>query len=464
MSAESEKQQTRNRIFTPPPEPAEQSAAWTSVDRDSDHESDVDMFCCHRVQDSLLSSSSRFTDYRGILNWIIILLVLTHAHLFLENFIQHGFLIDLRKVLEHLMEDNYNWPSVYMILAANVFAVIALLLEKFQDKGILTFRAGHYLHVTNLLLLTVFPPAVILHHDKCISTGGALLSLSIYTTLGLKLYSYQEVNCWYRQEGVRSEGVQRCMSPEGNGGGSHLSMKDLYYFLLAPTLCYQRDFPRTPSIRINFLLRWMLEMVMLTQLMVGIMQQWVGPIFQSSETSFSNMDATTRIEHLVELVAPSHFLWLILFFLFSHSCLNLSGELLRFGDRQFYGDWWNAETLESFWRKWNVPFHKWTYRHLYKPLLRRNISPWQADLLIFLLSAAFCEYVIAMSLRTCRFWIFFLMILELLVAEFLGHHLTGNYGNGFVWLCLLLGPPLAVMMYFHDYYMGHRSQPHWSLL
>lgn len=30
---------------------------------------------CHRVQDSLLSSNSSFTGYRGILNWIIILLV-----------------------------------------------------------------------------------------------------------------------------------------------------------------------------------------------------------------------------------------------------------------------------------------------------------------------------------------------------------------------------------------------------
>ncbi|KAG7249512.1 hypothetical protein CRUP_024127, partial [Coryphaenoides rupestris] len=29
---------------------------------------------CHRLHDSLLSSDSRFTAYRGILNWIIILL------------------------------------------------------------------------------------------------------------------------------------------------------------------------------------------------------------------------------------------------------------------------------------------------------------------------------------------------------------------------------------------------------
>lgn len=36
---------------------------------------------------------------------------------------------------------------------------------------------------------------------------------------------------------------------------------DLYYFLLAPTLCYQKGFPRTPKVRINKLLHRLLEMV-----------------------------------------------------------------------------------------------------------------------------------------------------------------------------------------------------------
>lgn len=30
---------------------------------------------CHSIQDSLLSSNSSFTGYRGVLNWTIILLV-----------------------------------------------------------------------------------------------------------------------------------------------------------------------------------------------------------------------------------------------------------------------------------------------------------------------------------------------------------------------------------------------------
>lgn len=39
------------------------------------------------------------------------------------------------------------------------------------------------------------------------------------------------------------------------------ALSDLYYFLLAPTLCYQRDFPCTPKVRINKLLHRLLEMV-----------------------------------------------------------------------------------------------------------------------------------------------------------------------------------------------------------
>ncbi|KAJ8248839.1 hypothetical protein GJAV_G00228290 [Gymnothorax javanicus] len=462
--------------------PGDVSSDCNGSDLDSELESDMDMFCCHRVQDSLLSSASCFTDYRGILNWIIILLVsgsvaaslppyylmvmgLSALHLdsdceSLYN-VKHGFLIDFWKVMEHLMKDDC--PSFYLIMAANVFSVTALLLEKCQDKGQITPSLGHRLHMLNLLVLILFPSTVILQQDTCLSTGGAILSLCIYSILGLKLYSYQETNRWYRQEHVRAPGVTCCVSHENGERTDHLTLRDLYYFLLAPTLCYQRDFPRTPRIRLNFLLHRLLEMVVLTQLMVGIVQQWIGPLFQRSDCLLADMDVTTRIEHMMELMAPSHFLWLIFFFLFCHSCLNFSGELLCFGDRHFYGDWWNADTLKGFWRKLSVLFHKWSRRHLYTPLVRRGVLPRHAWLLSFLFSAALCEYVVAVSLRTCRLWIFFIMVLELLVALFLGCFFTGNYGNGLVWICLLMGPPLAVMSYFHDHYITYRTQPNWTL-
>lgn len=47
---------------------------------------------------------------------------------------------------------------------------------------------------------------------------------------------------------------------------------------------------------------------------------------------------------------------------------------------------------------------------------------------------------------------------QLLVDVYLGDYFKGNYGNGLVWLCFLLGPPLAMMTYFHDHYMSHHGQ------
>ncbi|XP_047452687.1 diacylglycerol O-acyltransferase 1-like [Mugil cephalus] len=410
------------------------------------------MLCCHSVQDSLLSSNSSFTRYRGILNWIIIMLVLTHAHLFLANFIQHGFLIDVRKVLGHLMEDNCTWPSVVLILGANVFALVALLLERSQEKGILSIASGQRLHLTNLGFLVLFPAAVIVH-EPTISTGGAFFSLWFYTVLGMKLYSYQETNRWYR-----------LVHPEKEEDGSvtqkhhEETIRDLYYFILAPTLCYQRDFPRTPRVRISKLLHRLLEMVVVFQIIVAIVQQWMEPIFQRSETSFSDMDVSVRLEQLLSLLAPSHFLCLLLFFL-SHSFLNLCAELLRFGDRHFYGDWWNATTLVALWRSWNVPFQRWSRRHVYSQLVDRNVPPSRAELLLFLVTTALCEVLVSLPLRSFRLWIVLTMLLELSVAVFLGDYFQGNYGNGLVWLCLLLGPPLAVTTYFHDHYHQHR-RPH----
>lgn len=40
------------------------------------------------------------------------------------------------------------------------------------------------------------------------------------------------------------------------------------------------------------------------------------------------------------LQVPNHLLWLMFFYSFFHSSLNFTAELLRFGDREFYKDWW----------------------------------------------------------------------------------------------------------------------------
>lgn len=79
-------------------------------------------------------------------------------------------------------------------------------------------------------------------------------------------------------------------------------------------------------------------------------------------------------EYGLKLSIASTYAWILFFFIFFHNTLNILAEVLRFGDRIFYLDWWNASEVGAYWRLWNAPVHYWLVRHLYFPLLRCGAS------------------------------------------------------------------------------------------
>ena len=62
-------------------------------------------------------------------------------------------------------------------------------------------------------------------------------------------------------------------------------------------------------------------------------------------------------ERVLKLGLPNLYCWLAMFYCLFHLWLNILGELTRFGDREFYKDWWNASTVGEYWRTWNMPVH-----------------------------------------------------------------------------------------------------------
>uniref|UniRef100_A0A8C2RMF0 O-acyltransferase n=1 Tax=Capra hircus TaxID=9925 RepID=A0A8C2RMF0_CAPHI len=402
--------------------------------RDTDKDGDVDVgsghwdLRCHRLQDSLFSSDSGFSNYRGILNWCVVMLILSNARLFLENLIKYGILVDPIQVVSLFLKDPYSWPALCLVIVANIFAVAAFQVEKRLAVGALTEQAGLLLHGVNLATILCFPAAV------------AFLLESITPALA----------------GKKANGgaAQRTVSYPDN-----LTYRDLYYFLFAPTLCYELNFPRSPRIRKRFLLRRLLEMLFLTQLQVGLIQQWMVPAIQNSMKPFKDMDYSRIVERLLKLAVPNHLIWLIFFYWLFHSCLNAVAELMQFGDREFYRDWWNSESITYFWQNWNIPVHKWCLRHFYKPMLRRGSSKWAARTGVFLASAFFHEYLVSIPLRMFRLWAFTGMMAQIPLAWIVGRFFRGNYGNAAVWLSLIIGQPVAVLMYVHDYYVLNREAP-----
>ncbi|XP_035387128.1 diacylglycerol O-acyltransferase 1b isoform X2 [Electrophorus electricus] len=409
-----------------------------------------DNLSCHRLQESMLSSASTFKNYRGILNWCVVMLVLSNARLFLENLLRYGILVDPIQVVSLFLKDPYSWPAV------------CLVIERRLAMGSLGEQLGLLIHMINLSIILCFPVATVLTLPSVTPVGGAF-ALGVYTILFLKLYSYKDVNRWCR-EGMRAKARSlsrslSCPSSASADGGAHvsypgnLSIKDVYYFAFAPTLCYELNFPRSASVRMGFLLRRLFEMLLLTQLLVGLTQQWMVPIIRSSMKPLQEMDYSRMMERLLRLAVPNHLIWLIFFYCFFHSSMNFVAEILRFGDREFYRDWWNSETVTYFWQNWNIPVHKWCLRHFYKPLLRKGASKLVSQAAVFFTSAFFHEYLVSVPLRMFRLWAFMGMMAQLPLAWIVSRYLRGNYGNAAVWLSLIIGQPIAVLMYVHDYYV-----------
>uniref|UniRef100_A0A3P9DUC0 O-acyltransferase n=1 Tax=Maylandia zebra TaxID=106582 RepID=A0A3P9DUC0_9CICH len=412
---------------------------------------------CHKTQESLLSSASGYKNYRGVLNWCVVMLVLSNARLFLENLLRYGVLVDPVQVVSLFLNDPYSWPAACLVIDKKLLLFLCLFV--FWTQGSFSELVGFLVHFINMAVLLTFPAAVVLLVPSMTSVGG-LFVLGTYTIILLKLYSYKDVNLWCRElSTMKAKKLSRSLSCKSHILSTqkevsvyrslcypgNLTLRDMYYFIFAPTLCYELNFPRSPNIRMSFLLRRLFEMVR------KYLMSWMIPIIQSSMKPLEvNLNLSFQV--------PNHLLWLMFFYWFFHSSLNFTAELLRFGDRQFYKDWWNSESVTYFWQNWNIPVHKWCLRHFYKPLLRRGFSKMFSQSAVFFLSAFFHEYLVSVPLRMFRLWAFMGMMAQLPLAWFVGCFLRGNYGNAAVWISIIIGQPFAVLMYVHDYYVIHYRQ------
>jgi len=441
----------------------------------------------HSPCDSLLSWSSSFTKYEGMFNWGALLLFLSSVRVFLENLLKYGIRVSPAgwvKFISGGESDNSQFPVLYLLSFPLIPIFHTLLIERFLANSFLDWSTGLALHVLNLGVTLVFP-IVIINTMDC-ALVSSILACGAYTILVLKLVSYIQVNSWCRHMSRRRflinshmtnngdffwrermktvmniKEARKVEEPEMTSSSSltvnwpdNLTVKDLSYFMLAPTLCYELNFPKTDRIRKFFLLRRGLEVILGTNLCLALIQQWIVPNVIHSLVPFHSLNWGLTIERLLKLALPNHIIWLIFFYIYFHSFLNTVGELLRFGDRAFYHDWWNSPNLSSFWQNWNLPVHKWCSRHLYKPLLQNGFSKQFASSTVFFLSAILHEYLLSVPLKMFKPWAFLGMFgqIPLIILSRKAEKMFGSQlGNLVMWASLILGHPLAIMMYYHDY-------------
>ncbi|KAK9459512.1 MBOAT, membrane-bound O-acyltransferase family-domain-containing protein [Lipomyces oligophaga] len=242
---------------------------------------------------------------------------------------------------------------------------------------------------------------------------------------------------------------------------SNLTFKNVAYFWWAPTLVYQPVYPRSPSFRPMFFAKRVLEIVASTFMMYFLTVQYAVPILENSLSHIHNVHIFGITERLFKLGTMCMIIWLFGFFSVFQSGLNALAEVMKFGDREFYDDWWNSRSVGEYWRLWNKPVTNYFRRHIYVPLVRRGWNSRSASFMVFFVSAILHEIAVGVPTHHINGTAFWLMLLQIpliqVTAPFekITNPSTGTIGNCIFWFSFFIGQPTGLLIYYFTWNLNH---------
>ena len=326
---------------------------------------------------SILSSERLFQHpHPGLLNLGVVILFAANFRLVLENVFKYGLRVHPLQWFERLLWGSSQplmlcWPVLFLCtIQAYLIECLGLRLVqrhaqrvKKTDDTVRPFRQERLLcslHMVNVLLAFVLPLWLVYISVDAVLPSFVLTFVTMI--ICMKLISYAHCHADLRRRWIEN----------GDTGSTYLNSitpRHLCYFMFAPTLTYQPSYPRTDRIRGKWLLRRCSELILALALQMAIIDQYIVPAVENSMMPLRNRQFVPLAERVLKLSLPVLYAWLIMFYIFFHLWLNILAEALKFGDREFYKDWWNALNLGDYWRTWNTPVHKWMLRTIYYPAI-----------------------------------------------------------------------------------------------
>eukprot|EP00920_Eleutheroschizon_duboscqi_P008268 GHVT01019129.1.p1 GENE.GHVT01019129.1~~GHVT01019129.1.p1 ORF type:complete len:659 (+),score=106.68 GHVT01019129.1:502-2478(+) len=417
---------------------------------------------------SLLSHHTRSLNLRGLYNLTFLLLIVMNFGSVLTSLRDYGLMIRLPTNVHSLWHD-------FPVLACFAIMHVCILLGWFTERLVAGWclKSGHALNgwvtacmALNFAMVFLLPTAVVVNFKPNPPSGVLLLGCSVVWLF--KMVSFHHVCYDVRLALVSAnptaELAKICRSTherlQANEYPKSLTLSSFYRYFLMPTMCFQFAFPRTPQIRWVSVARHISESCVCFALMKVIVDQHIVPIAQNTFnfTEWKQIPLSHLLlhfyEHMLKLSVPSLYCWLLMFLGVFHHCCNILAEVTRFGDREFYEDWWNASSFAEYWRKWNLPIHHFMQRHIYKPLLRRKCPKNISGAIVFLVSAVFHEYLVVVPLQLPWIgWCFWALmaqvpLMHLTNIQYFQTHKT--IGNVFFWCVFCFtGQPLVILIYWY---------------
>ena len=205
------------------------------------------------------------------------------------------------------------------------------------------------------------------------------------------------------------------------------TIKSSLYFLFAPTLVYQPSYPMKDTRDWKNIICWSIEILGLMWSTLTVLNHGFLDAFKDVGTRPLNAEDWFAIFNQSALLGPHVFIGIGYAFL--HCWNNIWGELLFFGDRTFYKNFFAAGNMYSMFNKWNFLIHSWIVAYLYKPCIKYTKNRIMAAFYSFVVSFIVHDYVVAVPLKiwsfqfTANIVVVFLMLpMILALKDFLTKH------------------------------------------
>jgi diacylglycerol O-acyltransferase-1 len=264
-------------------------------------------------------------------------------------------------------------------------------LKKFQS----TWKLIAWMHGINASLCLLITSVVVYFriHHPLIGTLSEVHAIIVWLKIVSYAFTNRDLRHAYLHPSKRFEDAipdiyAECPYPK------NITFKNLTYFWWAPTLVYQPVYPRTTHIRWLFVAKRMAEVFGLSVFMWVVSAQYAVPVLMNSLEMMATLDLFSILERLMKLSTISLVVWLAGFFALFQSFLNALAEVMKFGDRDFYADWWNSPSAGAYWRTWNKPVYQFMKRHVFSPLIGRGWNPYLASVAVFVFSGILHELLV----------------------------------------------------------------------
>ncbi|EGW32944.1 sterol O-acyltransferase 2 [Spathaspora passalidarum NRRL Y-27907] len=234
----------------------------------------------------------------------------------------------------------------------------------------------------------------------------------------------------------------------------NITLRDFFRYSMYPTVIYTLDFPTTPRIRWSYVGAKVCAIFGIIFLMVYVAHVGMYPLVLKAKAA-KTLPTSERIPQffsiLFDMILPFLMLYLFTFYLIWDSILNAIAELSRYGDREFYGPWWNCSDWGEFARLWNIPVHKFLLRHVYHSSISTfRVNKHAASFFTFFLSSLVHELVMYVIFGNLRGYLLFFQMSQIpmqIIAQMNFFKNKRILGNVFCWIGFIAGPSIICTLY-----------------